>query len=330
MDMPGVEMNPFVSIFVFIAALAFSEFLLLSASNRRHTTQRRAARERLKRHATRIQRLDEREVESIFLESSNRGPILRFMTGLVPDRKPIDLWLYRAGLPMQLEGFMGITVLMAIIGYFVANIATNDPALAFTGAGAAFLPFLYVQRKKNTRMAAFAQEFPEAIDLLCRSLRAGHPIQTGLRVVSEEVEEPVASELSQVVDEISMGLDARIALNNLGQRMNTQEMPFFVNALLIQRETGGDLPGVLASLAHTARERLQFQLKVDAIVSQTRLSANFLATLPAGFMLLINFISPSYLDPLFEPGPGEMVLYFAGGLTVAGWLMCRQLTNVKL
>jgi tight adherence protein B len=330
MDVPIIEMNPFVSIFVFIAALAFSEFLLLSASNRRHTTQRRAARERLKRHATRIQRLDEREVESIFLEASSRGPILRFLTGLVPDRKPIDLWLYRAGLPMQLEGFLGITVLFSIIGYFAVNVVTGNPGLAISGAGAAILPFIFVQRKKNRRMMAFSQEFPEAIDLLCRSLRAGHPIQTGLRVVSEEVEEPVASELSQVVDEISMGLDARVALNNLGQRMNTQEMPFFVNALLIQRETGGDLPSVLASLAHTARERLQFQIKVDAIVSQTRLSANFLAMLPAAFMVLINFIAPTYLDPLFEPGAGETLLYVAIGLTVAGWLGCRALTAVKL
>jgi tight adherence protein B len=322
-------MNPFVSIFVFIAALTFSESLLLMASNRRYTNQRRVARERLKRHATRIQQMDEKEVESIFLNASKRGPILRFLTGLVPNRRPYDLWIYRSGIPMQLEGFLGVVVLTSIIGVFVANLFLGSP-YGLAGILGAAVPILFVQRKKNQRMTAFSEEFPEAIELLCRSLRAGHPLQTGLRLVSEEVEEPVASELSQVVDEILMGLDARVALNNLGQRMNTQEMPFFVNALLIQRETGGDLPTVLAGLATTARERLQFKIKVDAIVSQTRLSANFLALLPGAFMLLLNFISPDYLSPLFEPGAGHTVLYTAATLTIVGWTLCRQLTAVKV
>jgi tight adherence protein B len=323
-------MNPFVAVFVFVAGLAFSESLLLLASNRRFTHQRRAARERLKRHATRIQRLDEHEVESIFLDSARRGPILRFITGLVPNRRPIDLWLYRAGLPMQLEGFLGLSLLMGIVGFLVGNVIFGNPLYAAACSFTGLVPFLYVNRKKNQRMEAFVQEFPEAIDLLCRSLRAGHPLQTGLRVVSEEVAEPVSSELSQVVDEISMGLDARVALNNLAMRMNTQEMPFFINALLIQRETGGDLPSVLGNLAKTARERLQFQIKVDAIVAQTRTSSNVLALFPGIFMLLINYAAPGYLDPLWEPGTGRTVLYSAACLTVVGWFLCRQMTAVKV
>jgi tight adherence protein B len=324
------EMNPFVAVLVFIAGLAFSESLLLLASNRRYTHQRRAARERLKRHATRIQRLDEHEVESIFLNSARRGPILRFITGLVPNRRPIDLWLYRAGLPIQLESFLGLSLLMGIVGFLVGNVVFGNPLYAAGCSLAGVLPFLYVNRKKNQRMGAFVDQFPEAIDLLCRSLRAGHPLQTGLRVVSEEVAEPVSSELSQVVDEIAMGLDARVALNNLAMRINTQEMPFFINALLIQRETGGDLPSVLSNLAVTARERLQFQVKVDSIVAQTRTSANVLALFPGAFMLLINYAAPGYLDPLWEPGTGRLVLYSAAALTVVGWFLCRQLTAVKV
>jgi tight adherence protein B len=273
--------------------------------------------------------MDEKEVESIFLDANRRGPILRFLAGLVPNRRPYDLWIYRSGIPMQLEGFLGVLVLTATAGVFVANLFLGSPD-GLVGILLVVVPIFYVQRKKNQRMTAFSEEFPEAIELLCRSLRAGHPLQTGLRLVAEEVQEPVASELSQVVDEILMGLDARVALNNLSQRMNTQEMPFFVNALLIQRETGGDLPAVLASLAATARERLQFKVKVDAIVSQTRLSANFLALMPAGFMILINFISPNYLNPLFEPGAGQTVLLTAGVLTLVGWALCRQLTAVKI
>jgi tight adherence protein B len=323
-------MNPFVSIFIFIAGLAFSESLLLMASNRRYTHQRRAARDRLKRHATRIQRLDEHDVESIFLDNARHGPILRFLTSLVPDRRPFDLWLYRAGVPMQLESFIGLSLLMGIVGFLVGNVVFGRPTYAAGCALFGMLPYLYVARKKHVRMTAFIHEFPEAIELLCRSLKAGHPLHTGLRIVSEEVEEPVASELSQVVDEISMGLDARVALNNLAMRMNTQEMPFFINALLIQRETGGDLPAVLGNLARTARERLQFQVKVNSIVSQTRASSNVLALFPPVFMLLISVAAPGYLDPLWEPGTGRTVLYSAAGLTVFGWFMCRQLTAVKV
>lgn len=326
--MEGV--NPFVMVFGVVAALALSESLYLFYTEGRGRSHRRVARDRLKRQATKIQALDDDDVASIFLESSTRGPILSLLTKLVPNRKPFDLWLYRASVPIQLEGFLGLTLLLGMLGFLGMRFASGlPPSYAFFGLGLSVLPYMYVSRKKKQRMDGFVSEFPEAIDLLCRSLKAGHPLQTGLRVVSEEVDEPVASELSQVVDEISMGLDSRLAFTNLGQRMNTQEMPFFINALLIQRETGGDLPSVLGNLARTARERLQFQVKVQAIVSQTRTSANVLAVFPLLFMGLITFASPGYLDPLYEPGLGRMVLGGAGGLTVFGWALCRRLTVVE-
>jgi len=320
---------PFISILVFVAGLAFSESLLLTLSSRRQGGRKQAVQMRLKRHASRIQAQHEPDDESIFLAKGKRGPVLKFLVNLVPNRKPFDLWLYRAGLPMQFETFLGLTIFLTLFGAALSNVFFGSLTYSGVGALAGLLPYFNVRRKKQQRMDTFVREFPEAIELLCRSLQAGHPLQTGLRLVAEEVEDPVSSELLQVVDEIGMGLDIRVALGNLALRMNTHEMPFFVNAVLIQRETGGDLPALLSNLAQMTRERLQFKTKVKAIVSQTSSSANVLATFPLLFMGLISFAAPGYLDPLFEPGTGRIVLIAAAFLTVFGWGMCRRLTAIE-
>jgi tight adherence protein B len=325
------EINPFVYLLVFIAGLAFSESIFLFITSKGETRQQRAARDRLRRHASRLQRKTGLEVESIVRDVTARGPILRLLTRLIPNRRPVDLWLYRAGVPMQVEMFIGLTFLIAIIGFFVGRVV-----LGLTSLGVVFtlfggIPYFYIRHKKRRRMALFTKQFAEAIELLCRSLKAGHPFHTGLILAAEELEDPVSMEFSQVTEEIGLGLDPRAALQNLGVRMNTPDMPFFITAILLQRETGGDLPRVLGNLARIVRERVQFQAKVDAIVSQTKLSSNVLALFPPIFVVVISFLSPGYLDPLFLPtGPGRVVLFTAAGLTVAGWLLCRRLTRVDI
>lgn len=324
------EINPLITIMIFVSGLALAESLLLMLAGRRQSTRLNTARNRLKRHANRIQRRASDEKASILLNRPSRGPILRWLTGLIPDRQPLDIWLYRAGSPMQLELFVGFSVLFGLGGFMLGNVVSGDPIIAPLFGLSAALPFVYVRRKKNKRMGAFEAEFPEAIELLCRSLKAGHPLSAALKVVADEVEEPVATEFAQVVDETRMGLDPRTALQNLAIRMNTQDMPFFVNAIVVQRETGGDLPKILEGLAATTRQRAQFHTKVSAITSQTKLSANALAMIPPLFTLLITTMAPDYVQPLFEPGPGEVLLPAAAVLTFVGWTLCRKLATVKV
>jgi len=325
------SINPFVYVLVFIAGLAFSESIFLFFTSKGETRQQRAARERLRRHASRLQRKSALEVESIVRDVTVRGPILRLLTRLIPDRRPLDLWLYRAGVPMQVEMFIGLSLLLTIVGFFLGSVVFGLTILGVVFASVGGIPYLYIRHKKRQRMALFTVQFAEAIELLCRSLKAGHPFHTGLLLAAEELKDPVSMEFAQVTEEIGLGLDPRAALQNLGVRMNTPDMPFFITAILLQRETGGDLPRVLGNLARIVRERMQFQSKVDAIVSQTKLSSNVLALFPPLFLLVISFLSPGYLDPLFSPtGPGRLVLLAAAILTVAGWILCRRLTRVQI
>ena len=309
---------------------ALLEGLYLARSNRRAQARSDHARDRMRRHASRIRTREKRDSASILLESSERGPILQYLTSLIPDRRPLDLWLYRAGAPMPLEVFTGLTVAMTLGSMSIGAFATGVPAAALLFMFFGLIPTFHIRRLEKKRMQAFETEFPNAIDLLGRLLRAGHPLSTALQIMSEECSEPVSTEMTQVVEEIGLGLDTRMSLENLRTRLGTQEVSFFVNAVLIQRETGGDLPRVLDALAHQTRERVNFRSKVGVLVAQTSASANVLAMFPLIFAGLISFVAPGYLNPMIESPNGRLALYVAAGLTVGGWWISRRIAVIKI
>jgi len=182
----------------------------------------------------------------------------------------------------------------------------------------------------NSRMGMFMDQLPDAIALLCRSLRAGHPFRAGMKMIADELDEPVSVEFGQAVEEMVLGLDPRMALENLSMPMNTPDMPFLVTAILIQRETGGDLPAVLENLAKTMRDRIRFEKKVVALVAQTKTSANILGLFPSVFMVGMTFLTPGYLDPLWDTETGNMILQSVAALNVVGWVLCRRMAVVKV
>ncbi len=323
------DLAPYVYMLVFVAGLAFSESLFLFFTKGDKTRQKEIASERLRRHARRLQTKTDAEIQSIFRDARIRGPILRFLTRLIPDRRPLDLLLYRAGVRVQLETFLGVSLVTSLVGFSLASIFSANPMFKIAGPMTGFIPYLYVKSKRDERMKLFTEQLPEAIELLARSLKAGHPFKSGLNLVSQELEDPVSAEFGQAVEEMSLGLDPRVALQNLAMRMTTEDMPFFITAVLIQRDTGGDLPRILEGLSATMRDRVQFQNKVNALTSQTSLSANMLALFPPAFVVFLNTFSPGYLDPLLEPGPGQLVLVGAFVITLIGWILCRRLTRIK-
>lgn len=306
------------------AALALAEGFFLFVSGRRDESRKDAARARVMRHATRIQRAAADE-GSILLDARQRGSLVTALTRLIPDRRPLDLWLYRAGAPMQLEGFAGVTVVFALLGYTLGTVVSGSLTAALFFAPLGVVPAVHVRRLHKRRMAAFELAFPDAIDLLCRSLKAGHPLSSGLKLVADEAADPVSTEISQVVEEINLGLDARHALQNLRLRMGTSGVSYFVNAVVIQRETGGDLPRVLEALASQTRDRIHFKTKVQTLVAQTSMSANVLACFPFIFAGIVSFFIPGYLSPMFESGAGRLALILAFLCTVAGWAACRRI-----
>jgi len=288
----------------------------------------RTLSDRMKRHASRIQAVDIDDAGTILKRREDLGGLMGFLTPLVPRRQSLDLLLYRAGMPMTFPQFVMATVLLGMAGLSLGSAVLLNPALGIVLGGVlGGIPFATVSYMKRQRMKKFEEQFPEGVELLCRALRAGISLEFGFRSVGEELSDPVGTEFGQVADEVSLGLDTRIALENLAQRMNTSDMPFFTNAIMIQRETGGNLAEILGNLAYVVRERLKFYGKVRTLLAQTNLTANVLAMLPIGFGLLVRAVRPSYVEA-FATDSGQIWLIAAGVMVVLGWIVCRRMASI--
>jgi len=218
----------------------------------------------------------------------------------------------------------------AALGFWLASARAGlFPSLAAAAAGAA-LPWIYALQRKRRRMRELERQLPEALDLLCRSLRAGHALSSGIQLISEELEDPIRREFAQVASEIALGLETRQALANLCQRVDVPDLGFFSTAILIQRETGGNLAEIMQRLAHVIRERHKFYGKVSAMTAQNRGAALILLCAPPGFVLMMRRASPEFVAPLFETQPGQLLALIAGAMTLAGYLIARRLAVVKV
>lgn len=181
------------------------------------------------------------------------------------------------------------------------------------------LPIKFLSVKKSRRLARFVEQLPEALDIIVRSLKAGHPISTSLGMVSHELPDPIGSEFGIAVDEMTYGLDLREALQNLAERVPTEELHYVVVCIEVQHETGGNLAEILERLSAVIRDRFRMRKKIRALSSEGRMSAVVLCVLPfltGGAILLMNpkFYLNVVDDPLFWPGMGLAALLMIGGI----------------
>lgn len=206
-----------------------------------------------------------------------------------------------------------------IIGFFIA--------LAITY----FVPRWYLKRRVNKRSLRFLNQFPDAIDMIVRSVRSGHPLNTALRMIAENMEEPVNDEFRQVVDEVSYGRSLPEALRRMAQRIDEPDLNFFVVVLSVQQETGGSLAEVLTNLSSIIRKRRQLRLKIRALTSEGRATSYVLGALPLIVFSGIYFTSPKYLDPLFNTFIGYCIAGSAAGLIVlAMWIVNNMVNNIDI
>lgn len=192
------------------------------------------------------------------------------------------------------------------------------------------LPLKYLSYRKAKRLADFAEQLPEALDIIVRSLKAGHPISTALGVVAQELKDPIGSEFGIAVDEMTYGLDLRDALGNLAVRVPTEELQYVVVSIEVQHDTGGNLAEILDRLSTVIRDRFRMKKKIRALSGEGRVSAIVLCVLPfitGGAILLLNpgFYTNVADDPLFWPGMGIAAAMMTGGV-----LVMRRLVNFRI
>ena len=227
-----------------------------------------------------------------------------------------------------------LLLLTAILGlglYIIVPYFYPNQILAIlAGVISGLLPTLYVSFKRAARMRAFEKTFPEAVDLLGRAVRAGHAFTTGLEMVATELPEPVAGEFKLVFDEQSFGLPLRDALTNFAERVPIVDVRFFVTALLIHKETGGNLAAILDDLAGVIRERFRLLRDVRVRTAQGRLTAGILIALPPAFVLLMRTVNPDYVMPLFTDVIGRYMLAGAILMQILGSFVLWKIVNIKV
>jgi tight adherence protein B len=242
-----------------------------------------------------------------------------------------DRLIIQANTKYNLGFFILLTLTLAMIGYLFGMLkAFPMPMAVLIGLILATLPYFYLQYLKSKRMEKFRSQLPEGLDLIARSLRAGHAFTSGMKMVSTESGDPLGTELDETLDEINFGVNVADALKNLADRIDCEEAKFFVTAVVLQRETGGNLAAILESLARIIRKKFEFQDKVNTLSAEARLSAVVLVLLPFVIGGAIYFMNPKFILVLFTDPIGHVLLMAGGIMMILGILVIRKIIEIKV
>jgi tight adherence protein B len=262
---------------------------------------------------------------------SESPELQRLLLG-VPRIQELDRLLQQSGSRWSVSFLLGITLLTGAIAFFAA---TFIPFLhwifaALIAAAGAVLPLLYIVRKRTLRLRKIVEQLPDALDLISRALKAGHAFPTGLQMVGEETKDPIAGEFRIVHDEINFGVAVPAALMNLANRVPSPDMRQFVIAVLIQRETGGNLTELLANISALIRQRLKLLMKIRVLSAEGRLSAWILCLLPFFLAGVINLINPRFMSVLWTDPMGLKMIYAALVMMAVGALWMRKIIRIRV
>jgi tight adherence protein B len=219
------------------------------------------------------------------------------------------------------------TLVLAAIAFLAGG------TLLFAWAGALlgfFVPYAYASHMRTKRFQKFEEKFPEAIDTLARAVRAGHAFTTALEMIANEVSEPVAGEFRQLYEEQKFGLPVRDALLNLAERVPLVDIKFFVTAVMLQRETGGNLAEILDNLSYVIRERFKILRQVRVHTAQGRLTMMLLMALPPAVVGVMLVLNPGFIRPLFTDPVGHALI--VGGITLQtmGYFVIRKIIRIQV
>ncbi len=192
------------------------------------------------------------------------------------------------------------------------------------------MPLLFVLNRRRKRFKQFLEQLPEAIEMIIRSLQAGHSFSSALQAVATEMPDPVAREFGKAYEEQNLGLSMKVALENLAERVPIMDLKLCVTAILIQREVGGNLTEVLANISHTVRDRFRIQGEIRVKTAQARLSGYIVSALPFILFFWINLANPKYLQSLYEHPSGYFILGAGIVMQFIGWMIIRRIVKIEI
>ena len=243
----------------------------------------------------------------------------------------LDLLFEQADTSLTIPKFMMISGILAVGGFGLSLVVHIHPALVplvvlFTGS----LPLLWLRMRRKRRLKAFATQLPDALEMLARSLRAGQSLAFGFNMVSTEMPPPINKEFGRVFEEQNLGIQFDDTLRGMTERIPNLDLKFFVTALVLQRQTGGDLAEILDKIGSLIRDRFRIWGQVQALTGEGRLSGVVLLALPFVLFIAVYQLNPDYIMTLFRDPMGTKMLAIAVAMQIVGALVIRKIVNIKV
>jgi tight adherence protein B len=316
-----------VVVFVLVAAGVFAMASLFD-DRRSHA---RVLRERLSTVQQASERQSSEELALLRDELLSEIPALNRMLQRSPSISRLQHFLNQADVKIRAGKFLMFTVgsgaLLALAVLFLTDTPLYAGIALLMGL---FIPYFYVSFQRTRRFQKFEELFPEAIDTLARAVRAGHAFTTALELIANEMAEPVSTEFRKLFEEQKFGLPLRDALLNFAERMPIVDVKFFVTAVMLQRETGGNLAEILDNLSYVIRERFKILRQVRVYTAQGRLTMMLLMALPPIVVLVMMVMNPDFIKPLFYDKMGHAMIVAGVTLQTIGYLVIRKIIRIQV
>ena len=322
-----------ILIFVAVALIVFVVGMLLD----QRSEQARLLRERLASVQKTNQREPNEELALLRDEMLSQIPALDSLLRRSERMANFQNFLEQANLRVRAGNLLIYCVISAVlaggVGLMLAGSLPPDQAFLFVMVGVivgGLIPFSYASYRRTKRFQKFEELFPDAIDTLARAVRAGHAFTTALELIANEIAEPVAGEFRMLFEEQKFGLPVRDALMNLTERMPLVDVKFFVTAVMLQRETGGNLAEILDNLSYVIRERFKIMRQVRVYTAQGRLTMALLMGLPPVIVVVMLMTSPAFIRPLFADPIGHTLIVSGIVLQTLGYFVIRKVIRIQV
>jgi tight adherence protein B len=267
--------------------------------------------------------------EELFREG--RAGMAGALNGLLKRLEGMRRLFQQADCPIRPEMFFGITAVCATLGF--VGMAVTHAALPLLPAGAILgssLPLMWLLMRRKRRFKKFAKQLPDALELIARALRSGHSLSSGLHVVVEEMPAPISTEFGQAYEEQNLGVPIEQSLKNIMVRMPNLDLKFFVTAVAIQKQAGGDMAEILDKIGYIIRERFKIMGQVQALTGEGRISGVVLMALPIALFFAVYYLNPTYIMLLFTEELGRKMIAVAVVLQILGAITIKKIVNIKI
>ena len=316
-----------LAVLVIVAIATFAVAWLFDRRNSRA----RIIKDRLAVERKPPERAPEEELALLRDEQLSQIPALDTLLRRSTRVSDLQKMLAQAEMSIRAGNFLGVSALTGVATAILAYVLSKRVEVAWIALLVGFvLPYSYASIRRNKRFEKFEELFPEAIDTLARAVRAGHAFTTALEMITAEVSEPVAGEFRQLYEEQKFGMPVRDALLNLTDRMPLVDVKFFVTAVMLQRETGGNLAEILDNLSYVIRERFKIQRQVRVYTAQGRLTMALLMGMPPIIVTVMLLLNPGFIRPLFSDPIGHFLLVAGITLQTIGYFVIRKIIRIQV